>query len=183
MNKYFREFHTVAKSTYPRATLNREFSTDYWKSHIRHLKRCSVCGLEKEAKNMVERKLSADKLATICKECQKERNHLYYLKNKRQLIAYAANYYKNNKKHLNEVKREHRLIWMQDPEYKKMVNDRDNSYRKKRRRNPETREDFLKRCAGYMRNWRLKHHTHWLEYTRRYYKKHYAVGIKDNPET
>ena len=66
------------------------------------MKFCNVCGIEKSIDDFCINKSKKDGRNTICKDCVKIKNNIYYKNNRNKSLEYQKNYIKNNKDKIKE---------------------------------------------------------------------------------
>lgn len=70
------------------------------------MKVCSKCGLEKDESEFVIVKTTKDKLSTICRNCKKEYDIKYGLRNSKKIANNKAVYYQKNKQNFSKKNKE-----------------------------------------------------------------------------
>lgn len=67
-------------------------------------KKCTKCGIEKPIEEFYKNKSKRDGHSSICKNCQKESDKVYYLRNKDKVRARAKKYHNMIKDYINAIK-------------------------------------------------------------------------------
>lgn len=68
------------------------------------LKRCSICGVDKEIDMFYKNRNSRDGYATECKECVKKRSKEWYKNNRKRVLAKCYEYRNSHKKQIEEYR-------------------------------------------------------------------------------